>query len=48
MSTPVRRPVCPPPMKPDVPLYLLQPLTPALRRRFLARSPENEGLALAA
>jgi hypothetical protein len=34
-------------MKPEVPLYLLQPLTTALRRRFLQRSPANDGLALA-
>jgi hypothetical protein len=35
-------------MKPDVPLYLLQPISADLRRRFLARSPANEQLALAA
>jgi hypothetical protein len=35
-------------MKPDVPLYLLQPISADLRRRFSAPSPTNDLLALAA
>lgn len=34
-------------MTPDVPVYLVQPIGPRLRRRFFASSPYDAALALA-